>query len=110
MNFGRTAIAALLAGLVAGGARAADEVHPAAGRQLAEAQCAECHQVEGRAVTRLDQAAPAFADIADQISTTELSLRAFLRTPHPNMPNFRLTREETDDVVAYILSLKQPAR
>ena len=27
-------------------------------------------------------------------------------TPHQNMPDFRLSRTETDDLVAYILSLR----
>jgi mono/diheme cytochrome c family protein len=100
-------IAALVAAMLPAGAAGAAELSPADGRRLADEQCAECHQVEGRAATRLDQLAPAFAEIANQISTTELSLRAFLRTPHPNMPDFRLTREQIDDVVAYILSLRQ---
>jgi mono/diheme cytochrome c family protein len=36
-----------------------------------------------------------------------MSLHAFLLTPHANMPNYRLTSEEIDDVVAYILSLRR---
>ena len=30
-----------------------------------------------------------------------------LLTPHANMPNYRLTSEEIDDIVAYILSLRR---
>lgn len=37
---------------------------------------------------------------------TELALRSYLRTSHPVMPNIRLTEEQTDDIVAYLLSLK----
>ena len=40
-------------------------------------------------------------------STTSMSLRVFLQTPHPSMPDYRLTREELDDVVAYILTLRR---
>ena len=36
-----------------------------------------------------------------------MSLRAFLMTSHPPMPDLHLTRDEIDDVSAYILSLKQ---
>jgi hypothetical protein len=42
-------------------------------------------------------------------STTNLSLRAFLLTPHRRMPDLAPSRGQIDDVVACILSL-QPAR
>ncbi len=40
-------------------------------------------------------------------STTSMSLRVFLQSPHGNMPDYRLTREQMDDVVAYLLSLRR---
>jgi hypothetical protein len=40
-------------------------------------------------------------------STTELSLKVFLRSSHRNMPNFILSREEMDSVTWYILGLKK---
>jgi len=47
-------------------------------------------------------------DIANRPSTAALSLKEFLRSPHKGrMPNFLLSRADTDDVIAYILSLKQ---
>ena len=33
------------------------------------------------------QGAPSFSQIAAEPSATEMSLRVFLRTPHPTMPN-----------------------
>ena len=39
-------------------------------------------------------------------STTRLSLRVFLQTPHDRMPNLQLNRDEIDNVSAYILSLR----
>jgi mono/diheme cytochrome c family protein len=39
-------------------------------------------------------------------STTVLSLRAFLQTPHARMPDLHLTRDEIDNIAAYILSLR----
>ena len=39
-------------------------------------------------------------------STTEMSLRAFLQTPHARMPDYRLSTQELDGVVAWILALK----
>jgi len=49
---------------------------------------------------------PSFQAVADDPAATEAALRAFLRTPHAAMPDLRLTHGRTDDVVAYILSLK----
>lgn len=37
---------------------------------------------------------------------TATALRAFLTRSHPKMPNLMLTQEETADVIAYILSLR----
>lgn len=51
---------------------------------------------------------PSFSEIAGQPSSTATSIRAFLATPHPTMPNLKLTPVETDEIVAYILSLQRP--
>ena len=76
----------------------------AVGRAVAAARCNECHALEGRVRGR--QQADPFVEIARLPSTTSLALHAFLLTPHPSMPNLRLTPQEVDDVVAYILSLR----
>jgi mono/diheme cytochrome c family protein len=78
---------------------------PAAGRQLAEAWCSECHAIGPKIVEGIKRA-PDFAEIAQRPKTTPLSLNVFLRSNHDNMPNFILKRDEADDIVAYILSLK----
>jgi mono/diheme cytochrome c family protein len=104
------ACSAFLSLLCGGGvpARAAgDSTDVAAGRNLADRWCAECHQVAGRPSTTLDQEAPAFYSIANQTSTTAMSLRAFLATPHPNMPNFRLSQAELSALTDYILSMRE---
>lgn len=38
-------------------------------------------------------------------STTELSIKVFLRSTHPTMPNIILSPKETNSVAAYIVSL-----
>ena len=53
--------------------------------------------------------APPFQAVADDPAVTETALRAFLRTPHTRMPDIRPTPQQTDDLIAYILSLKGPA-
>jgi hypothetical protein len=50
--------------------------------------------------------APTFLEVADDPSVTESGLRAFLATPHATMPNIVLNRQQTDDIIGYILSLR----
>jgi hypothetical protein len=38
---------------------------------------------------------------------TALALKVWFQSPHPTMPNFKITSQENDDVVAYILSLRK---
>lgn len=49
------------------------------------------------------------SQIAAEPSTTGMSLRVFLRTPHPTMRKLILGPDELDNLVGYILSMK-PAR
>ena len=77
----------------------------ASGRHLAETMCADCHQIDfqqPKAAAR----APGFVQIAKMPSTTGLALNVFLKTSHDVMPNFILSRQDSDDIVAFILSLK----
>ena len=79
-----------------------------AGRALAFTVCAECHDV-GRVPEQdllFEGDPPPFRMVADDPAVTPLSLSVFLRTPHRNMPNIMLTQQESDDVIAYILSLR----
>ena len=64
--------------------------------------------ISGGARGPAGDAAPPFPAIARMPSTTEMSLRAFLQTPHARMPDYRLSTPELDGVVAYILSLRGP--
>ena len=77
----------------------------AAGRQTATALCGTCHQVIGG---KGRNGPASFLDIANMTSTTALSLMVFLRTSHKEMPNLILDSSDTNDVIAYILSLKEP--
>jgi mono/diheme cytochrome c family protein len=76
---------------------------PGSGRAVAERWCASCHAVE-RAGTATD-AAPAFVTIAQHASRDPGRLRAWLTAPHPPMPNPGLSRQEIEDVVAYLQQL-----
>ena len=99
----------LMAAMVAASAQgvAAQDLpgDPAAGLDYARAICADCHDVEREWDPLAAFYGPPFVEIAAHM--TEIGLKVFFRTPHQNMPNLILTDEERDNVIAYILSLKE---
>lgn len=87
---------------------------PKSGRQIATVQCSSCHQVLPRLFPERNDppgadtdGPPSFQSIADLPSTTGLSLNVFLHSNHRNMPNLILSPADSDDLIAYILSLKK---
>lgn len=102
----RQMLVALGIGLLgAGGAQAQEMGDARAGRAVAVTFCIQCHAIDGanRDPARVP---PDFGAVADMASQTALSLRVFLQTPHGDMPRYQLTATETDDVIAYVLSLR----
>jgi mono/diheme cytochrome c family protein len=83
---------------------------PIGGRSLAARWCSGCHVIGPAPSRSATDAVPSFSSIARQPSTTPLTLRAYLRTSHPVMPNFALTDRQIDDVTAYIMSLRAASR
>jgi len=81
-----------------------------AGHQLVAAWCSNCHVIGSEQQQGTSTGAPPFGAIANMKTTTALGLHAFLQTPHDRMPDLHLNRNQTDDVVAYIISLRQPRR
>jgi mono/diheme cytochrome c family protein len=107
----RLLMALATAGLLAWptAARAQQAGDAARGGRLAATWCANCHVVsrgQAAAPPAAGDAAPTFPAVAAMPSTTAMSLRAFLQTPHRRMPDLMLSREDTDDLVAYILGLR----
>lgn len=100
------ALAALLLAARPAAAQAVGDVR--AGQRLAATWCSACHVTARDVRGPASDPAPSFAAIAAMPSATAMSLRAFLQTPHRIMPDYNLTRRETDDLVAYILSLRRP--
>ena len=102
--FGALGFYAVAAMLVLGcsGAEAGDA---ATGQKLAKEWCSACHYVGSGAAA--SDAAPAFAEIANDPSATPERWRNWLIDPHPPMPNFSLSRGELDAIVAYLESLKE---
>ena len=80
----------------------------ARGGRLAQLVCSVCHVVsrDDTHVPRLAPPGPSFVEVAARPSTTEVSLRAYLTTKHPEMgpagqmPNPRLVDYEIDELVA----------
>jgi mono/diheme cytochrome c family protein len=79
--------------------------NPLIGRERATVLCTPCHQI---GETHQDEP-PSFVDIANMPSTTALSLKVFLQSNHKAMPNLIISNSDIDDLIAYILKLKQPS-
>lgn len=79
----------------------------AAGHRLVERWCGNCHVAGPDESRGSSTGAPTFTAIAQMKTTTPLGLRAFLQTPHARMPDLQLTRNEIDDIVGYVLSLRR---
>jgi mono/diheme cytochrome c family protein len=78
-----------------------------AGRAYVGEVCSPCHAVTAeQASRRRIVIAPDFQAIANTPGMTATALRAFLQTPHPKMPNLILTPEQSDNVIAFLLSLR----
>jgi mono/diheme cytochrome c family protein len=105
----RTVLALLtLAGIAAtviGPAYAAGDAQR--GKKIAATWCAQCHDIAPGA-KRFDNNLPAtFQEIANTPGMGELALKVFFQTPHTQMPNFSITDDVRDDLIAYITSLKR---
>ncbi len=91
-----------------GAVHAAEIGNVADGLAYARAHCAECHRVETSDENALSgEEAPDFVTIANTPGMTERALIVWLQTSHPTMPDLIIPVEERDDVVAYIMSLRQ---
>lgn len=78
-----------------------------AGYDYASKICAGCHAVQRGVGASLNEKAPPFEAIANTRGMTERALRVWFQSPHPTMPNLMMSPRQKDDVIAYILSLKE---
>ncbi len=77
-----------------------------AGLEFAKSACAECHGISEEKPISPNPIAPNFKEIANTPGMNERALVVWFRTPHPSMPNFILEIQNEEDVIAYIMSLK----
>ena len=76
---------------------------PLLGEAIAKRWCADCHTL-GDGPTASDQA-PGFRAIARGRRGTPEQIRAFLTQPHAPMPQMQLSRNEIENLIAYIRQL-----
>jgi mono/diheme cytochrome c family protein len=84
--------------------------NPGYGRGLANDICGECHIVSPDQEYSGKRLGPNLVERVRDPEITELALRSYLQTTHPVMPNIMLSQEQTDDIIAYLLTFKERAR
>ena len=106
---GPTAKAIAIALILAPAAAVAQELgNPKAGLEFAKRACAECHEVEAAETFSPHPDAPTFRQVAGTPGMTARALAVWLQTSHPTMPDFIIPPGDTDNVIAYIMSLRPP--
>jgi mono/diheme cytochrome c family protein len=87
------------------GAWSASAANANNGRRIAQARCSPCHIVVPNQRQELAKSPP-FEDIARQNGFNAEMLAYLILAPHPRM-NLTFTREEAEDLAAYIASLRK---
>ena len=77
------------------------------GLRVAREACAECHLVDKVAGRSTNANAPTFEVIANTPGLTSAALAAALQTSHRTMPNIVIKGADANNIIAYILSLKE---
>jgi mono/diheme cytochrome c family protein len=79
---------------------------PQGGLASAQQVCSECHAIRDGQVRSPNSTAPTFLELATAPGMTSAALTVALTTPHAGMPMFKLTADQREDLIAYILSLR----
>jgi mono/diheme cytochrome c family protein len=79
-----------------------------AGQGLAYAQktCSGCHNVLKTGAASPNKDAPQFKQIANTPGMSITALTVWSRTSHPTMPNLMIPPNDMDNLIAYIMSLR----
>ena len=97
----------LSAGTFASSAWAEESGSTKDGQRFAQSVCAQCHGVRDGERTSPNTKAPTFTNVANTPGMNAMALEVWFQTPHPTMPNLKFSNEESDNVIAYILSLRK---
>lgn len=87
-------------------ADAAERGERQAGFALAQDVCAECHAVNKGERQSPHGQAPSFTRIANARGMNPARLRVWFQVSHRSMPDLHLTEQQSDDLIAYITSLR----
>jgi mono/diheme cytochrome c family protein len=100
-------LAALVLASWSAEAPAAEGGDPAAGRAIAEAECAKCHAI-GKSGASPNSAAPPFRTLSSKwpIEDLEEALAEGLSVGHSEMPEFIFEEREIGDLIAFLLSVQ----
>lgn len=98
-----TGVAVALLAAVPAAVEAQDIVN---GEALATRWCAGCHIVSRTASSGQANGLPSFPMLAASPQTTDASLRRAMTTTHSRMPDLSLSKQEQDNLIAYIFSLR----
>jgi mono/diheme cytochrome c family protein len=107
MHLARLSLAALVVAIAAQTVVAQELSDRQRGRALARQVCAECHAVGRRDLRSPNSRSPSFVAVASTPGMTAMALNVILHTSHRSMPNIILNEEQTNGIIAYILSLKR---
>jgi tetratricopeptide (TPR) repeat protein len=77
------------------------------GLAYARKACAACHNVLRTERPSPNRQAPPFTRIAATPGMSVTALTVWSRTTHPTMPNLVIAPDDMDDLIAYILSLRE---
>ncbi len=100
-------LAALAVTLSSGAALAVEPGDPIRGLSYAKKFCAKCHGVEAKDVSSPNPDAPTFKEYANRLIPAATALAIWLQiSPHPTMPELVVPLDDREDLIAYIVSLK----
>jgi len=69
--------------------------------------CTECHAVDADDEISPNPDAPSFSAVANTPGMSPRALVVWLQSPHPTMPSLMLPPDVSDNVIAYIMSLRE---
>jgi len=102
----------LALGLGYGSAQAGEPGDAARGLSYAKKFCAGCHGVEAKDQSSPNSEAPTFKAVANSTGMSSTALTLWMQSPHLHlsMPELIVPVEDRDDLIAYILGVKDRAR
>jgi mono/diheme cytochrome c family protein len=79
----------------------------AQGLAYAQKTCSGCHNVVRTGAASPNKDAPPFKQIANTPGMSITALTVWSRTSHPTMPNLVIPPNDMDNLIAYIMSLRE---